>query len=449
MSDYFVYPPLTANTVARAADVNARFMGVSAGFDKLPPPDYIKDDRVTFAPDEGTTNALIIHPALPITAYTLGLHIRVQAANRNTGVATINVSDLGVKQIIRSDGSPLEEGDIVVGQMLDLVYDGLAFQLAMAFAELSPAGLGEMIEAIGDVDISGDLDVAGDVFVVDEPYGPGWDNDVSVPTKNAVYDEIQALAATIVVSVSNAPYGPSWNGVASLSPSQDAVYDKFVSVDAAIATKAAAASLANYLPLTGGTLTGNLNAPGFLSGGNIQGASFALDKPAGQQRPIYFQSAGVYVASISLEADNGTLLHNTPTKHQFQVGGALAVEINATQTRISSAQLVLPGTAPTILLGTGPIGRIYGNGTTQFYRADAHSWLKESAGTAQMDLSGSGVLTAVSNIISTNGSIFAQTNRRCFQQGSPGIGPGAEIFAATAAPTAGDGNNGDIWLQYV
>lgn len=242
------------------------------------------------------------------------------------------------------------------------------------------------------------------VIVPADPYGSGWSGSNEAPTKGAVYAKMESLVGG-GGTISDAAYGPSWDGSTTVGPSQNAIYDKLVTVDAAISGKANTSALASYLPLTGGSLTGGLGIAG------------------------------------NLTADG-------PTKIQFLIGGVLAVEINPTQTRISSAQLVVPGTAPTILLGTGPIGRIYGSGVTQTYRADAHHWEKESGGAAQMDLSAGGNLTTVGQVISGS-TVWAQTNRRCFQQGSPGIGPGAEIYAATAAPTAGDGNNGDIWLQYV
>lgn len=157
MNDYFSYSNLTANTVARASDVNSRFSGVVSAFDLLPPPDYLSENRVTYSADTGAANAYIATPSIPITAYNAGLRIVLQAANANTGAATVDVSGLGVKQIVRSDGTPLEAGDIDAGQVLDLTYDGTDFRLAMAFAELSPAGVATKIAAAGNISVNGSL----------------------------------------------------------------------------------------------------------------------------------------------------------------------------------------------------------------------------------------------------------------------------------------------------
>lgn len=165
MNDYFTNTPITANTVARAADVNTRFSGIETGFDLLPPPIYLYEDRITFSTDTGAANAYIATPAIPITAYSAGLRIRLQATNSNTGVSTLNVSGLGVKQIVRADGSALQTGDIVAGQILDLTYDGGAFRLALAFADISPAGVMNKIAAGGAMTVNGLITTTGGIRV--------------------------------------------------------------------------------------------------------------------------------------------------------------------------------------------------------------------------------------------------------------------------------------------
>jgi len=104
------------------------------------------------------------------------------------------------------------------------------------------------------------------LLVSDAVYAAGWNGVVdAAPSKNAVYDKIEALAATIPAApstvISDVAYAASWDGVTGIAPSKNAVYDKFVTVDAAIATKANSSALANYLPLTGGTITNNVGTP--------------------------------------------------------------------------------------------------------------------------------------------------------------------------------------------
>jgi hypothetical protein len=155
MNDYFTHSPLAAHTVARAADINSRTAAIEAGFDLLPPPIYLYEDRLTYSVDTGAANAYVATPDVPILAYTEGLRIRLKATNANTGVSTLNVSGLGVKEIVRADGSALQAGDIVSGQIMDLTYNGTKFVLAMAFAEVSPAGVAAKLQAAGAVTTTG------------------------------------------------------------------------------------------------------------------------------------------------------------------------------------------------------------------------------------------------------------------------------------------------------
>lgn len=90
--------------------------------------------------DSGVANAYVVtlgNVAEPITAYgTGGLGIRFKAQHNNSGSAgsTINVIanglNLGTVNILRAGGATLVSGDIVSGQVLDLTYDGVSFQMA-------------------------------------------------------------------------------------------------------------------------------------------------------------------------------------------------------------------------------------------------------------------------------------------------------------------------------
>jgi hypothetical protein len=82
-----------------------------------------------FVTDTGSVNvyAVTLDPA--ITAYTAGLQISFKVANTNTGTSTLNVNGLGAKAITKYDLSYLTAGDIVVGQIVTVMYDGSAFQL--------------------------------------------------------------------------------------------------------------------------------------------------------------------------------------------------------------------------------------------------------------------------------------------------------------------------------
>src|SRR3990167_1539750 len=74
----------------------------------------------------------------------------------------------------------------------------------------------------------GDNSTASFMKVLDEVYGAGWDGSTEVPTKNAVYDKIEAVIAAAVALVSDAAYGAGWNGVTTIAPSKNVVYDEMI-----------------------------------------------------------------------------------------------------------------------------------------------------------------------------------------------------------------------------
>jgi hypothetical protein len=146
-TDYFIFANLQAGTTARASDVNSRLAAVQGGFAKLPPPDKIREDRVTAVIDEGSTNSLVVSLDTGPAAYNFGLELTVKVANTNSGGTSVNVNGLGTKSVRRSDGSLLVAGDLVAGQVVKLIYDGTVFRMlgssesAIAAAVTTVAGL--------------------------------------------------------------------------------------------------------------------------------------------------------------------------------------------------------------------------------------------------------------------------------------------------------------------
>lgn len=71
----------------------------------------------------GTGNAQTVSIS-SVTALSNGLRITFIAGNSNSGAATLNVSSLGAVAITKIDGSTaLSSGDIIAGDLLDVVYD--------------------------------------------------------------------------------------------------------------------------------------------------------------------------------------------------------------------------------------------------------------------------------------------------------------------------------------
>jgi len=73
------------------------------------------------------TYAVTLSPAP--TSYAAGQSVLVSFANTNTGAATINLNGLGAKAIKKEVSAALVAGDIQVGKVYELRYDGTNFQL--------------------------------------------------------------------------------------------------------------------------------------------------------------------------------------------------------------------------------------------------------------------------------------------------------------------------------
>lgn len=78
----------------------------------------------------GTANALTLTPSPTLTQYLAGVPIGFLASADNTGAATVNISGLGAKNIVRPDGAALRAGDLKNGQAYTITYNGTAFNLA-------------------------------------------------------------------------------------------------------------------------------------------------------------------------------------------------------------------------------------------------------------------------------------------------------------------------------
>lgn len=97
---------------------------------KLPViPAGVRNGLWTYAVDSGAADAMLasVYPAP--TAYVAGMGLRVKVAAANTGPTTISVNGLGAVAVVRSDGANLQAGDLAVGAIVDIVYDGSKFQI--------------------------------------------------------------------------------------------------------------------------------------------------------------------------------------------------------------------------------------------------------------------------------------------------------------------------------
>lgn len=108
-------------TIVTAAVMNAlnthRHMGL----------DQDGDGAIDYAADTGAANAYVVAltPALP--ADIVGMPVRFRAAHANTGASTINVSGT-VRSIKKQVNQALAAGDILAGEIVEVIWDGTNYQ---------------------------------------------------------------------------------------------------------------------------------------------------------------------------------------------------------------------------------------------------------------------------------------------------------------------------------
>jgi hypothetical protein len=128
-----------AQTRALATQVAAEFDLIAAGFDLVPTPAQLWGGSANYAVDTGVANAMVIAISANVIALTSGLTFNVLAIAANTGAATLAPGALGVTPVVRADGSVLQAGDILAGQIIQVAYSVpmSSFQLVNSGAAVS------------------------------------------------------------------------------------------------------------------------------------------------------------------------------------------------------------------------------------------------------------------------------------------------------------------------
>lgn len=92
-------------------------------------PNGVQNWQWSYTADSGTTNAWVGAVAPLPLGLTPGLSIRIKVANAITGATTFNLNSLGAIAVHRANGAALQSGDVNANMVVDLVYDGSAWQV--------------------------------------------------------------------------------------------------------------------------------------------------------------------------------------------------------------------------------------------------------------------------------------------------------------------------------
>ena len=89
----------------------------------------IQFNKLNFGISTGSTNAYVLNLIPAPSQYMAGMEIAFKANFTNTGPCTINVNNLGNKPIIKYPNSQLTPGEIMVGEIVKIIYNGQNFQI--------------------------------------------------------------------------------------------------------------------------------------------------------------------------------------------------------------------------------------------------------------------------------------------------------------------------------
>lgn len=106
----------------------------------------VQSGRWLYAVAGGTANALTVALTPKPGALAAGMSLRIKISTANTGAVTLNVNGLGAKPVLRKDGAALATDSIVAGQLLDVVYDGTAWQALDVVGGSGAFAIGKIVQ---------------------------------------------------------------------------------------------------------------------------------------------------------------------------------------------------------------------------------------------------------------------------------------------------------------
>ena len=106
-----------------ASEVRYELDSIAASFALLPSPTALASGSINYALDTGLTNAYVVSVSSAVTAYSDGFSFFFKPLNNNSGASTLNVNTLGLKAIVRPDGTAVQLNDIVANQILKITYN--------------------------------------------------------------------------------------------------------------------------------------------------------------------------------------------------------------------------------------------------------------------------------------------------------------------------------------
>lgn len=118
--------------------------------------------------DTGSANAYLLTFTANFSAYTDGIVIYWVPANTNSLSSTLNVNGLGAVALVRQDGTALTGGEVIAGQIAQVIYRSGAFRL-IGSVPVSGTFTGTMTGLVGTVTATCQYTISGRIVSVRLP----------------------------------------------------------------------------------------------------------------------------------------------------------------------------------------------------------------------------------------------------------------------------------------
>jgi|GEM_PF-1791924 len=166
-----------------------------------------KEKHIAYAVASGTNTYTVSIPG--ITQLAEGMSFKIKFANANTGACTLNINNLGAKNIVKGNGNALSSGNIKAGQICHLVYNGSNFQLLGEGGEYGTATPAEVLKGytIGTEDgvKEGTLELTGNATTGDVLAGKTFYNTNAKSKQAGTMPNNGSQSATLTITGSGKP----------------------------------------------------------------------------------------------------------------------------------------------------------------------------------------------------------------------------------------------------
>lgn len=236
-----------------------------------------------------------------LTAYAAGQQFSFVAAATNTTSMTLNIDGLGAKAITRSGATALIAGDITVGKMITVIYDGTQFQTSDARVPISTgvSGLGTGVATALGVAVTG----SGSVVLSASPTLTGTMTAATISATTGAFTSVSGAVTATGTSTSRTlatRFADSLN-IKDFGAVGDGTTDDTAAVNAWIAAVLSTGNM-GYAPAGNYKVT----SPILIDYVSVWSTGFTL-MGAGVQRTV-FTSTVTTGAAFQLYCSGGTIL---------------------------------------------------------------------------------------------------------------------------------------------